>query len=269
MPSRQDQHVAQESIDVVDSGLLCLKCDYNLTGLTGDRCPECGTDLNWDELRRERERQASGIGIHWEHSRWYLKPVGLIATALQVALLPWVFARQIPARPRLLPALIFMTICMAIGTFVALLETAGLSDMVCWYIGVCCQVVLQTFFFGRLLPPDGTRRPYRFWLVVTCYTSYPLMPEGLLGPPGILPDGSNIWPFSFLLGRESLGPVWLGNPAVLRSILYHLWWAGLAIVAAIRLPRRRRWRVVLLVLAIPVMTCISTYTGCQLTDALF
>ena len=29
----------------------CPKCEYNLTGLSADRCPECGSTFRWKELR--------------------------------------------------------------------------------------------------------------------------------------------------------------------------------------------------------------------------
>ncbi len=262
------RHPDQNLIEVADSGLFCRECDYNLTGLTGGRCPECGTDLDWDDLRRERERQARGIGIHWEHSRWYLRPIGFIATALQAALLPWILADGIPAHPRCLPALAFLATCIGVGSLAALGMGSDLAKILAWNIGVLCQVTLQTFLFGLILRPGGTRRPYRFWLIATSYTSYPLMLEGLSSPPFIFDGSSNIWPFSFLLGNGSWGPPWSGDPAVLTSLLYHLWWAGLATVAAKRLPRRSRWRAGLVLLAIPAMTCVSTYTGCQLSHML-
>ncbi|MBP7936284.1 MAG: hypothetical protein KA354_16720 [Phycisphaerae bacterium] len=35
-----------------DSGLCCLSCQYNLTGLTENRCPECGREFDPEALRR-------------------------------------------------------------------------------------------------------------------------------------------------------------------------------------------------------------------------
>ena len=34
----------------------CAKCSYNLTGLTSDRCPECGTPFKWKEVQRRAAR---------------------------------------------------------------------------------------------------------------------------------------------------------------------------------------------------------------------
>ena len=34
-----------------DEKLFCPKCDYNLTGLAGRICPECGSEVDREQLR--------------------------------------------------------------------------------------------------------------------------------------------------------------------------------------------------------------------------
>ncbi len=41
---------------VPDIGLHCPSCSYLLTGLAIARCPECGTEIDFDDLARNLER---------------------------------------------------------------------------------------------------------------------------------------------------------------------------------------------------------------------
>jgi hypothetical protein len=81
------------------------------------------------------------------------------------------------------------------------------------------------------------------------------------GPPIILPNLTNIWPFHLALG----GP-WAGLAPWPTQILYHLWWVGLIVAAWSSLPRRRRRRAMLLVPLVPAISCAASYAG-FLSDA--
>ena len=89
--------------------------------------------------------------------------------------------------------------------------------------------------------------------------SYPLLVESLDAPPYVLGGMSNVWPFSY----------W-GSPSESRlipSVMFHLWWAGLTIVAFSRVKSRHRRRVLLLLVGVPLITFVSSYLGCYLGDA--
>ncbi len=45
------------------SGLFCPKCDYNLTGLIENRCPECGTPFDPEKLREMLEAAPRPMSI--------------------------------------------------------------------------------------------------------------------------------------------------------------------------------------------------------------
>ena len=45
-------HCAKEPDDI---GLRCVRCGYNLTGLTENRCPECGLSLDPDRIQAHQD----------------------------------------------------------------------------------------------------------------------------------------------------------------------------------------------------------------------
>lgn len=47
------------SASVDDSGLHCPHCEYNLTGLLQNRCPECESNFDPRQLAEEKARRAS------------------------------------------------------------------------------------------------------------------------------------------------------------------------------------------------------------------
>lgn len=250
---------------LVDSGLACPRCEYNLTGLTGERCPECGAAIDWPVVRRERDERLRATGPPWGRWRWRWAPVAFVITALQAALAPWWFARRLPDRPRLRPAAGFMLACVAVAAAGIVLRGHGDAEnmLVAWGIGLGAHAVLQVSLFGLLLPPRRGGR-FRFWAAVTAYTSYPLVIEGAGGgPPFILHEMSNVWPFAMWGGSG-----WGNDADAVTTLTFHLWWLGLIAMAWVRLAPRRRWRILLIVLGIPLLTYASSYTGCYLSDAL-
>jgi predicted RNA-binding Zn-ribbon protein involved in translation (DUF1610 family) len=241
---------------IVDEGLRCLSCDYNLTGLTSGRCPECGEVVNWSAVRAARDGEDHRPGTCWERWRWYLKPAGFAVTAVQAAVVPWILARQIRQRPNPGLSLVFIAVCLA--AFLRPWHFSWDGSMCAFLMGIGCQIVLETILFWALLPLVRVGRSWRFWLAVAAYTSYPLAVEGVLDfpPPVVFLGDSNVWPFpDGQLGHD---------PGT--SVLFHLWWVGLAVIMLVRVQRSFRWRIPVAVLAIPVLTSVAGYTGCFLGE---
>jgi hypothetical protein len=53
---------AQRLGPISKTGIVCPKCGYNLTGLQGTRCPECGTQYTLDELLASQPSRKQEMG---------------------------------------------------------------------------------------------------------------------------------------------------------------------------------------------------------------
>ena len=49
------------------SAPFCIQCDYNLAGLTGDICPECGWQIDWALAALDEEGRRPGTPAHRAH----------------------------------------------------------------------------------------------------------------------------------------------------------------------------------------------------------
>ncbi|HSW44417.1 MAG TPA: hypothetical protein VLM89_02485 [Phycisphaerae bacterium] len=245
---------------VVDEDLQCLKCDYNLTGLTSDRCPECGAAIDWSAAREARDAEVRRPGTRWERWPWYLKPAGFAVTAFQAALMPWVLARQLRERAGIVHAMVFLLLCLVVFSR-PFINTADREELCAAVSGILTQIILQVAVFWALVPIGRGGRSWRFWLAVSAYTSYPLLLEGILKipPPIILLNESNVLP----LPKGFFGFNWVA------SVLFYLWWFDLAVVAFVRGTKGKRWRVVPVILAIPGLVLISTHTAVLLWQEVF
>ncbi|MCH7872501.1 MAG: zf-TFIIB domain-containing protein [Planctomycetes bacterium] len=187
-----------------DAGLHCPGCHYNLTGLSEDRCPECGRDFDRAELRRLKHGP-SWIGFE-SAAGWRRVPAfGL--TWLTVMFAPWVFARQARGHIGLPHALLFGVVCFAFTLFSFLFD-ADLTTLATWLSTALIYLIFQTTFL-TLIEPSGWRFPLRtsrFWALIGCYTSAVMCTEFVHGPP--LLAISEV--AKFVLGRQADWPDWLG-----------------------------------------------------------
>jgi len=160
-----------------DEGMRCPNCEYNLTGLPQPRCPECGVEFTWDEVR------PLGPQIAFERTSGRRKLLGLLVTWLTVLFAPWVFARQVVRRASLAHALVFGLVCFA-GAAGALVIDWEPGVMVAWWIVAGAFLLIETVVLTAVDVAHWKRplRSLRFWLTVSCYTSAVMVTE-VFGPP--------------------------------------------------------------------------------------
>jgi hypothetical protein len=178
-----DQPIPQTELVTppTDAGLRCPQCDYNLTGLSNPRCPECGQKFNWDQVRRAA---ANPPRIFFERVHGWRKVPGFFVTWATVLFAPWVFARQWIRRVSAVHAVAFGAVCFG-STSVALLFGCERAFLATWLTTAVIYIVLQAVCLS-LLDVSGWRRPFatlRLWLLVGCYTSAVMMTEFVQGPP--------------------------------------------------------------------------------------
>ena len=174
-----------------DSGLRCPECEYNLTGLTRPRCPECGTTFDWDEVR---QAAANRPLIAFERARRWRKLPAFFVTWATILFAPWIFARQIVAHVDWRHALAFAGICFA-GTSLAYLFGLDLDFQATWLLTALIYILLQMLWLSALSPAGWRklRQTLRFWLLAGCYTSAVMLTEIVHGPPPLFLE--ELWSF--------------------------------------------------------------------------
>lgn len=190
-----------------DSGLHCPVCHYNLTGLVTERCPECGSPFDRDQLFQALGGPAP---VHFERLRGWWRPLGFVISWITVLFLPWIFARQAVQRVSVRAGWGFGAVCF-VGTSIALLIEAEWAVYAAWMAAAVVYVLLQTILLTTFdpAPVNRWRAGLAFWLAISGYTSAVMVTEILTGPPLVF--------FSDLI-RFVFGPTsWVGEALTSRA----------------------------------------------------
>lgn len=264
MPPSPGHPAPPQQSSSVDTGLRCPVCEYNLTGLSEPRCPECGQLFDWDELRRA----ASGAPvISFERARGWRKVTAFVVTWATVLFAPWVFARQAVQRVSVGRALIFGGICFLPVTARYALEGFDASYFA-WVSAAAIYIVLQAALF-ILLDPTGWRRPlstFAFWLAIGGYTTAIVVTECFYVAP--LLSAGDLWDrlWEFLTGQLSISQVYGlvdAEPKWVGWLQLAVWLVGLAGCYVARLRKRHPPLALLVPLTLLcVMLLLGLYAFC-------
>ncbi len=94
-----------------DEGLRCPNCEYNLTGLVEETCPECGTPFDRRRLITKIHARLHSIPIWGErNSRGWIR--SFIWTLIEIWIHPVRFSSRFPTSPNKSDARLFSRVCL-------------------------------------------------------------------------------------------------------------------------------------------------------------
>jgi hypothetical protein len=142
-------------IKLVDSGLRCPSCEYNLNGVAENRCPECGGDFDPDYLRSLLAGAPAPIPI-WDDDSQYVV-LRFVKICLMTWFLPTRVGKKFPRRYSRSSALRFRLIVVAVAiaaysaSFVLMLGPPAVVRLCFAAVPVLTGIVLFETMLGAAL----------------------------------------------------------------------------------------------------------------------
>lgn len=176
--------------DQADTGWRCLGCAYNLTGVSGANCPECGIVID----RESVARVAAGKGLSTSPFDRGANPWRFVQTFGMAILAPWKLADSISVAPDLRRAMWYRIVAYMLAAvpmtedFVRdqLTSAAAFRDLYYWAVIIsvswCCAYLCESsiclVWMVLTRPSVGVHR-FRICRATTAYFSGALILSGV------------------------------------------------------------------------------------------
>ena len=166
------------------AGLYCFNCDYDLTGLIEDRCPECGQPFDRDLFRRIAAGEPIPA-VPWDTDRTFR---GFFKTWWIALTQRGRLASHFPLMHDRTTARLYTIICYIVvwiglfglahlvfhvGVHCRLGEAIGIGVIIatCSVLACCVCEMLTAAGLSWLVPPSHGKSRYPYWRGLTHYTS--------------------------------------------------------------------------------------------------
>lgn len=247
-----------------DEGLICLECEYNLSGLSEDRCPECGAAFDRAYLRLIASRTPQPV-LPWDDRGGIGFWCAFWGTCRATWLRPSEFAQRFPARYSNRSAWTFSLVCYGCvallwGILTAALGKVELSLLLCLFpmvLGaIFCETLLALIAKWLVRPIRvPLKRTYHFWRGLTHFTANYLV--GSVAAITALTLASRLIPFEL---RNRFWMVWEPVGWTVAAAMFIYWWCALG-RAIVERGRGNLVRRIAVALSIPVIGILSIILG--------
>ncbi len=257
--------------DVQTETPFCIRCEYNLTGLTSDICPECGWQIDWTLAALDEEGRRPGTPAH--RARGWRRIDATLVTILLMLFAPRRFATQLRHDESLLPALLTALVSYAI--FFAVEGIPGCDDLAEFAerfaqsagavaaVVLCQSLCFSTLHYDRLRRRTRWCARFRMWLIFSLYStcfvaSWPIV-EGL--PYADFSNANFYIPFV-----DNSGNFFAPNAELGVTIITYWWWLILAVILLVR--NRPRWLALASIPLVYGFIVLGTYVFMTLMNVL-
>jgi len=217
---------------------ICITCGYNLTGLTSEKCPECGWKVDWELACADDEARRPGTPAH--RAKGWRTIDQTLVTVLQMLLTPWRFARVLRRDEHIGPALAVALLSYA-ATFSPVSSSGpSLKDAMRFAPAVLTVILLQSLVFAtadrkRTFRAHQWPMRFRMWMLVSLYSTCFVATWRIADPPI-----ADLWqPNFYVPWASNARNTFVPSATIGTSVNFYWWWLILAVVLCVR--NRPRW----------------------------